>query len=135
MSDEVINLLAEHLRVISSPHSLLGFFQLGGAVARNRTMGAFPNRDAQFLINYAVQWTDAAEDDLHRDWTRSAMSQIDQYALVGGYVNFLTEQGTGAVRIAYGEESFARLVALKDRLDPNNVFRHNQNIPPSIAAG
>ena len=135
LSDEVINLLAEHLRTISSPHSLLGFFQLGGAIARNRTMGAFPNRDAQFLINYAVQWIDAAEDDLHRDWTRAAMSQIDQHALVGGYVNFLTEQGTGAVRSAYGEESFARLVALKDRLDPNNVFRHNQNIPPSIAAG
>ncbi len=63
------------------------------------------------------------------------MSQIDQHALVGGYVSFLTEQGTGAVRSAHGEDSYTRLVALKDRLDPNNVFRHNQNIPPSIAAG
>jgi FAD/FMN-containing dehydrogenase len=51
-----------------------------------------------------------------------------------GYVNFLAEQGTDDVRQAYGDERFARLVALKDRLDPNNLFRHNQNIPPTTAA-
>ena len=135
LPDDVIDLLDEHLRTISSPQSLLGFFQMGGAVARNDTMGAFPNRDARFVINYAVQWIAAIEDDLHRDWTRAAMSQIDQHALVGGYVNSLTEQGTDAVRSAYDEESFSRLVALKDRLDPTNVFRHNQNIPPSTPDG
>ena len=133
LSDEVIALLDSHLQTISSPHSLLGFFQLGGAVARNGAMGAFPNRDAQFLINYAVQWIDAVEDDFHRGWTRAAMAQLEPLTLGGGYLNFLAEQGTDAVRQAYGDERFARLVALKDRLDPNNVFRHNQNIPPSTA--
>lgn len=133
LSDEVIDLFAEHLRTISSPHSLLGFFQMGGAVARKKSLGAFPNRDAQFLINYAVHWIDPSEDDVHRHWTRAAMAQFEGHTLGGGYVNFLTEQGADAVRLAYGEKSFARLVALKDRLDPNNVFRHNQNIPPSAS--
>jgi hypothetical protein len=135
LSDEVIDLCDEHLRTISSPHSLLGFFQMGGAVARNAALGAFPNRNAQFLINYAVHWIDPGEDDVHRDWTRAAMAEFDGHTLGGGYVNFLTEQGSEAVRHAYGEESFARLVALKDRLDPTNVFRHNQNIPPSAPPG
>jgi FAD/FMN-containing dehydrogenase len=61
------------------------------------------------------------------------MAQLEPLTLGGGYLNFLAEQGTDAVRQAYGDERFARLVALKDRLDPNNVFRHNQNIPPSTA--
>ena len=135
LSDDVIDLFDEHLRTISSPHSLLGIFQMGGAVARNETLGAFPNRDAQFLINYAVHWIDPSEDDVHRDWTRAAMAEFDGHTLGGGYVNFLTEQGSDTVRRAYGEEPFARLVALKDRLDPTNVFRHNQNIPPSTSGG
>jgi FAD/FMN-containing dehydrogenase len=124
LSDEVIDLCDEHLRTISSPHSLLGFFQMGGAVARNAALGAFP-----------MHWIDPGEDDVHRDWTRAAMAEFDGHTLGGGYVNFLTEQGSEAVRHAYGEESFARLVALKDRLDPTNVFRHNQNIPPSAPPG
>jgi FAD/FMN-containing dehydrogenase len=131
LSDEVIALLDAHLHTISSPHSLLGFFQLGGAVARNGLLGAFPNRDAQFLINYAVHWLEPDEDDMHRAWTRNAMTQIEPHSLGGGYVNFLADHGTDAVRAAYGEDRFNRLVELKDRFDPDNVFRHNQNIAPS----
>lgn len=134
LSDDVIQLLDEHLQNVSSPHSLLSFFQMGGAVSRNEATGAFPNRDAQFLINYAVQWIDAAEDDHHRDWTRAAMAQFEPHTLGGGYVNFLADQGSEAVRHAYGDDRYARLVQLKDRLDPNNVFRHNQNIRPSSTA-
>jgi FAD/FMN-containing dehydrogenase len=131
LSDEVIGLLDEHLHTISSPHSLLGFFQLGGAVARNGALGAFPNRDARFLVNYAVHWIEPDEDDVHRAWTRNAMAQIEPHALGGGYVNFLADHGTDAVRAAYGEDRFNRLVKLKNRFDPYNVFRHNQNIAPS----
>lgn len=131
LSDEVIGLLDAHLHTVSSPHSLLGFFQLGGAVARNEALGDFPNRDAKFLINYAVHWIAPDEDDVHRAWTRNAMAQIEPHTLGGGYVNFLTDRGTDAVRAAYGEARFNRLVTLKDRLDPDNVFRHNQNIRPS----
>ncbi len=131
LTDPVIDLLDQHLRAISSPLSLLGFFQLGGAVARGEGLGAFPSRDARFLINYAVHWVDETEDASHRDWTRAAIAEIEPHAIGGGYVNFLTQQGTDALRAVYGRDRFDRLVALKDRFDPNNVFRHNQNIPPS----
>jgi len=50
----------------------------------------------------------------------------------GVYVNYLgVAEGADRVRAAYGEEKFARLVALKDRYDPTNLFCFNQNIPPS----
>ncbi len=135
VSDEVIDLFNEHLRTVSSPHSLLGFFQMGGAVARNTDSGCFPSRDAHFLVNYAVHWIDEGEDAHHRNWTRRAMAEIEQHALGGGYVNFLAEGGAEAVRQAYGVERFDRLVAVKNRLDPHNVFHHNQNIPPSPEPG
>jgi FAD/FMN-containing dehydrogenase len=53
-------------------------------------------------------------------------------SLTGGtYVNFLSAEGQDRVQAAYGADTFARLVALKDAFDPTNVFRLNQNIPPS----
>ena len=131
LSGDVIDTFHRHLQTISSPHSLLGFFQLGGAVARNRDFGCFPNREARFLVNYAVHWIDPSEDGLHRDWTRQAMAEIEPHSSGGGYVNFLADQGIDAVRAAYGDDRYLRLVALKHRMDPTNVFRHNQNIPPS----
>lgn len=131
LSDDVIDTFHRHLQTISSLHSLLGFFQLGGAVAHNERLGCFPNRDARFLVNYAVHWIDPAEDDFHRAWTRQAMAEIEPHSAGGGYVNFLAEQGTDAVRAAYGADRYARLEALKNRMDPTNLFRHNQNIPPS----
>ena len=63
------------------------------------------------------------------------MAEIEQHTLGGGYVNFLAEGGAEAVRQAYGVERFDRLVAVKNRLDPHNVFHHNQNIPPSPEPG
>jgi hypothetical protein len=49
----------------------------------------------------------------------------------GVYVNFLGQEGSDRVREAYGVEKFERLVALKRKYDPSNVFRINQNIPPA----
>ena len=49
------------------------------------------------------------------------------------YVNYLGDEGADRVRAAYGEKKYGRLVALNHKYDPTNVFRMNQNIPPSVA--
>ena len=48
----------------------------------------------------------------------------------GVYVNYLGEEGEDRVKAAYGR-NYERLVALKNKYDPTNLFRHNQNIRPS----
>jgi FAD/FMN-containing dehydrogenase len=50
------------------------------------------------------------------------------------HLNFLGDEGLSRVQAAYGPEKFARLQSLKDKWDPTNLFRHNQNIPPSADA-
>jgi FAD/FMN-containing dehydrogenase len=56
---------------------------------------------------------------------------LDKFA-IGGYVNFMGEEGEEGVKAAYGEEKFKRLTALKNKYDPANMFRFNQNIKPSV---
>ncbi len=78
LTDEVIGLFKKHLDTVSSPHSLLSFFQMGGAVARNTDiLGCFPNRDAGFLINYACQWIEETKTSSIVTGREAAMAEID----------------------------------------------------------
>ena len=70
----------------------------------------------------------------HRNWCRESWAALRQYSEGGSYVNHLTEEGDARVREAYGEETWQRLTAVKDAYDPTNLFRMNQNIPPSGTA-
>jgi len=85
---------------------------------------------------YAM-WNDPADDDSNRRWARESWAAMQPHAADGMYVNFLgADRGTvadirEAARSAYGDDTLARLTALKDRYDPDNVFRLNHNIPPS----
>ena len=56
---------------------------------------------------------------------------MDRFTTGGVYVNYLGDEGQDRVRAAYGETKYDRLVALKDKYDPDNFFRRNQNIQPS----
>ncbi|MGH8872111.1 MAG: FAD-binding oxidoreductase [Acidimicrobiia bacterium] len=134
LSDTLIDLMARHLDSISSPLSLLGFFQLGGRVTAAEDRSCFPNRDAAFLVNYAVHWIDPGEDEAHRTWTRTAMSELEPQGRGAGYVNFLAEDEGAAVEAVYGPERLDRLAAIKRRVDPGNLFRHNQNIRPDAGS-
>ncbi len=49
----------------------------------------------------------------------------------GMFLNFVMDEGEQRIRSTYGQRQYERLVALKDKYDPTNIFRHNQNIPPS----
>ena len=71
-----------------------------------------------------------ASEVLATRWTRDTFEALCPYADGRAYVNFMGEEEPGRVRAAYGERRYARLVALKRRFDPDNVFRLNQNIAP-----
>ena len=82
-----------------------------------------------FVLN-AV--TGTAEPELlgaHTEWARAVVASAKADETGRAYVNFLGD--SGEAEDAYGEETYRRLVALKDKYDPTNVFRLNQNVAPS----
>ena len=111
---------------------------MGGAFGRvPEDATAFPNRSACYWLNVYGFWRDPAEDERLTDFARKAYGLMRPFAEHGEYVNFLGAeiglQEVDAARSAYGPDKFQRLVALKDRYDPHNIFRLNHNIPPTQA--
>jgi FAD/FMN-containing dehydrogenase len=126
-------LLRAHERA-ASPDTKIQLYHFDGAVARvGRDENAFARRDAPYLVNIAARWQDPADTELNVAWAQELHDAMTPFATDGVYVNFLGEEGQDRVRAAYGERTYARLVELKRRYDPTNLFRVNQNIPPARA--
>ena len=106
-------------------------FALGGA-ARDVGPGetAFANREAEWDFIATGTWMDPADDERVIAASRRTAEAMAPFAQ-GVYTNDLGDEGADRIRAAYGEATYERLVRVKDRLDPGNVFRHNQNVMPS----
>lgn len=128
LSDGLIDVLIEHARRIPDPQTEIAFAQLGGAVSRVPSDAtAYTHRDAQFVLNVHGRWEDPAKDAACIGWARQLFQASAPFATGGVYVNFLTQEEQDRVKAAYGG-NYARLVALKKKYDPTNLFRVNQNI-------
>jgi FAD/FMN-containing dehydrogenase len=132
LSDGAIDALVEHAGRITSPRSYLIVFQLGGAIGRvGEHETAYGQRDAAHNVNISAVWLpDDPAGEQHVRWVRECYDAVEPFATGRAYVNFLGDEGQARVRAAYGEQRYARLVALKRAHDPDNVFRLNQNIDP-----
>jgi FAD/FMN-containing dehydrogenase len=108
---------------------------MGGAFGRvPEDATAYPSRAAEYLLNIYGFWADPAEDAERIAWVKGFSTAMDPYAMVGQYVNFLGHDETDArskALAAYGPAKYERLVAVKRKYDPENLFRINHNIPPS----
>ncbi len=103
----------------------------GGAIAEVPDEAtAFSQRVTAFEYVGAARWTDPTEDESRMATARESAARLEPYAS-GAYVNVLGDEGAAGVRRAYSPAKLARLTALKDSVDPDNVFHLNQNIPPS----
>ncbi len=133
LGNDVIEILIERSAKMLSPMSMVLFFHMHGAATRadpNET--AFGLRDDQWDYDVISQWTDPAESSDHIQWTRNFWTAVEPFATGEVYVNHLdAEEGTTRIRAAYGR-NYDRLVALKNRYDPTNLFRLNQNIKPTV---
>ncbi len=119
-----------------SPLSQLQLEHLHGAMHRTPPgSNAVSFEGAAFNLLVNAKWTDAAQDAENIDWARHGYARLEPFTQAGAYVNYLFEEPQERVRRAYGEDVYARLVALKDRYDPANIFRLNQNIAPSGRSG
>ncbi|TMA10812.1 MAG: FAD-binding oxidoreductase [Deltaproteobacteria bacterium] len=131
LSDGLIDVFVDHARRIPDPQTEIAFAQLGGAVSRVPLEAtAYTHRDAQFVLNVHGRWEDPAKDAKCIGWARELFRAAAPFATGGVYVNFLTQDEPDRVRAAYGA-NYDRLVGLKKKYDPENLFRVNQNIRPS----
>ncbi len=130
LTDEVIDLAVDAASALPSPMTEIPLAQLGGAISRvPEDSTAYPHRDAAWLMNSHTQWKDPADDEACLAWTRAMYDAMRPHAMQGCYVNFISE-GEGHEREGY-EANWDRLVALKRKVDPQNVFRVNQNVAPA----
>jgi len=134
LSDASIATMVEQHQSVTSPMSEIHVHHFGGAVGQvPEDATAFGNRSAEFVLNILGRTPDAGGFAEAVDWARGCYDALEPYTTGGTYTNFMSE-GDDRLKEAYGQEKYERLVALKDRYDPTNLFRLNQNIAPSGAA-
>jgi FAD/FMN-containing dehydrogenase len=138
LSDEVVDVVAEHAYEATSPRSYAAMFHLGGAVARvPRDATAYPARDVEHNIIVDAAWIPEHDDAVaaaERAWARAFVDALAPRR-AGVYVNFLdADDDPSCVREAYGDDTYGRLAEVKAKYDPDNVFHHNKNVRPGTAA-
>jgi hypothetical protein len=134
VSSELLAEVAKHAGRISSPHSAILVFPLGGALNDlPEDHSAVGNRRTQAVVNIAASWEKPEQDGEQMEWARAAWRDIRRFSTGGTYVNFLSEDdGEDRIRAAYGT-NYDRLARIKAAWDPDNVFRINKNIAPRPA--
>ena len=132
LSDEAIDTFIEHAPALTSaavPFSQMIIFRIGQGVAAVREDAtAFSHRDAGYLFHPISVWDDSTDDEALIAANRAFAAAMRPFSTGGAYLNFTPE--ADRVRDAYGDEKYERLVALKNKYDPANLFHMNQNIKP-----
>jgi FAD/FMN-containing dehydrogenase len=132
LTDDAIAAHLEHGPKLPAVNSTMHIYPINGAahrVAPDAT--AFAHRDATFATVIAGMWPpDQVDDEAGTAWVRDYYAATSPHSEAGGYINFAAEDDQDRVRANYGP-SYDRLQQIKAKVDPGNMFRHNQNIAPA----
>jgi FAD/FMN-containing dehydrogenase len=130
LSEGVIDSIVEYAARLPSPQCEIFIGTIGGRTARVAPEAmAYSSRDANYVLNVHGRWESPAEDERCVAWAREFFAKSQPFASGGAYINFLTQDETDRIAFAYGP-TYKRLVELKKKYDPSNLFRMNQNIKP-----
>ena len=131
---DVAEVILDHLGASTAMMAVAQLRVLGGAMARVPAEAtAFAHRGRRLMVNVAAVYERIDQGAEHEPWVAEFAAALHQ-GDGGAYVNFLDNEGQERVREAYPGATWDRLVEVKRRWDPDNLFRHNQNIPPDPAA-
>lgn len=130
--DETIGIIERHLADTPSEECLAHFRILGGAAARvPADATAYGWRDRSLLLWIIADFgADPSHLRANEAWAGGFVTDLREKGS-GSYVNFMADEGAEAVESAYPAPIWARLRDIKRRYDPENLFRHNHNIPPA----
>ena len=130
LSDDAIGVLVEHANRATSPLGVVVVEYYGGAASRvGVSETAFAQRQSQYSIGFLAQWTNPGESQLHIGWARAAADSIRPFSSGAYYLNYLGEEEEDTIKAAFGP-NYARLMTVKKKYDPKNLFCFNQNIKP-----
>jgi hypothetical protein len=134
LDDDLVATLCRLHQEAPGPLCEIHVHQMGGAVARVAADDtAFGDRSMPFVLNGVTGSHDPGEVEADTEWARRVVAAAGDASSGRAYVNFLGD--AGLARSAYGTETYARLVALKNQYDPTNLFRLNQNVEPTGGNG
>jgi FAD/FMN-containing dehydrogenase len=130
LADGALDSIIEFAGKLPSPQCEIFIGLIAGAPNRIAPDAmAYGHRDAKFVLNVHGRWDEAKDDPKCMSWAREFFKASAPYASAGAYVNFMTAEEGDRVVAAYGS-NYDRLVQIKKRHDPDNIFHLNQNIKP-----
>jgi FAD/FMN-containing dehydrogenase len=132
LDSQAAEAVVEHLHASTASMTVAQVRVLGGAMARvSPDATAFAHRDRGAMVALGTLFEDAGDRPAHEAWLRGLAAAMDDGA-PGVYVNFLGDEGEARVHEAYPGPTWERLVDVKRRYDPTNLFRLNQNVDPEV---
>lgn len=130
LSDGAIDTMVEYVPRMVGALTATYFDPLGGAVKNvEPDATAYAGRDISYGFHIIAGWFDPVEDDLVIGWANEFSNAMSEFATGGVYVNLIADDESDRIPDAYGT-NYQRLTELKQKWDPNNLFRSNYNIPP-----
>ena len=130
LTDDAIAAHLEHGPKVPVVNSTMHIYPINGACHRvEPDATAFAYRDATFATVIAGMWPDPADNEANTAWVKDYYAATAPHSEEGGYVNFMAEDDQSRIRANY-RGNYDRLAEIKRRYDPDNLFRHNQNIQP-----
>ena len=130
LNDQVIDQVDIAIRGASRGMSMgLGHYMHGQACQAPAGATPLPRTAGQFTYFVDANWRDPSRADAAMRWVNEAWAAMRPWSRAGTYVNYLSSDGDEAVRAAYGA-NYQRLVALKRKFDPANIFHRNRNVRP-----
>jgi FAD/FMN-containing dehydrogenase len=134
LSDGAIDTMINRFRAVPSPTSSMAIEHISGAVSRvGDDNTAFNHRKSPYNFLIVGIWPNPVDNDAHIRWVRDTWDAMQPFAASAVYVNYLgqtADEGAERIKEAYGVAKYERLLELKKRYDPTNLFRLNQNINP-----
>lgn len=131
LDDSAIEVFLKHGEQMPTLLSSMHMYPVNGAAAQfNKDETAWNYRNANYSVIIMGIDSDPAGKDVVTQWAREYWSALQPYSLGGAYVNFIMDEGLESVKANYGD-NYERLVQIKTKYDPENLFRINQNIKPA----